>query len=157
MQNSCPANSRRSYSEASSPVDENPLRQSSYQSPTNAQQHNFGGSDDSQVRYPPNLSRHLNEEQNSRLRAHSLSNLNASAEKSDDLSKSGSSSDLFKPFNIEDLSDPAEIENLSIRQLKLLLTRNFVDYRGCCEKEELLKKAVLLWHEKQKNKQCGMF
>ncbi|RWS14886.1 E3 ubiquitin-protein ligase RNF34-like protein [Dinothrombium tinctorium] len=56
-----------------------------------------------------------------------------------------------KLFNINDLKSEEEIYNLSVRQLKLLLTRNFVDYKGCCEKEELAKKVVRLWRDTQKS------
>lgn len=52
-------------------------------------------------------------------------------------------------FNLNDIKDEAEIKDLSIRQLKLLLTRNFVDFKGCVEREELIQKTVLLWNDKQ--------
>lgn len=58
----------------------------------------------------------------------------------------------FKPFNIEDLTNPEKIQDLSVMQLKLLLTRNFVDYKGCVEKEELIEKAKRLWANLQENK-----
>lgn len=58
----------------------------------------------------------------------------------------------FKPFSIEDLTSPEQIQDLSVMQLKLLLTRNFVNYKGCVEKEELIEKAKRLWANLQENK-----
>lgn len=55
----------------------------------------------------------------------------------------------FKPFNIQDIKSEDDVPDLSVRQLKLLLTRNFVNYRGCCEKEELQEKAIRLMREKR--------
>ncbi|RWS29180.1 zinc finger protein-like protein [Leptotrombidium deliense] len=60
-----------------------------------------------------------------------------------------SASDDQKLFNINDLKSEDDIQNLSVRQLKLLLTRNFVNYKGCCEKEELAQKVLRLWRENQ--------
>ncbi|XP_015784756.1 E3 ubiquitin-protein ligase RNF34 [Tetranychus urticae] len=71
---------------------------------------------------------------------------------------SNSSSSLntdFKPFNIADLTSEEQIRDLSIRQIKLLLTRNFVDFKGCCEKEELLEKAIRLWRDVNKARERG--
>ncbi|RWS12260.1 E3 ubiquitin-protein ligase RNF34-like isoform X1 [Dinothrombium tinctorium] len=56
-----------------------------------------------------------------------------------------------KLLTINDLKSEAEICNLSVRHLKLLLARNFVNYKGCCEKEELAKKVVLLWRDTHKS------
>lgn len=67
-----------------------------------------------------------------------------------------SNSQNFKPFNIEDLHSEDDVQNLSIRQIKLLLTRNFVDYKGCVEKQELLEKALRLWRDIHKAKQGVM-
>ncbi|XP_053213771.1 E3 ubiquitin-protein ligase rififylin-like [Panonychus citri] len=71
--------------------------------------------------------------------------------------ESNSTSNLndFKPFNIDDLNSEDQIRDLSIRQIKLLLTRNFVDFKGCCEKEELLEKAIRLWRDVNKAKERG--
>lgn len=52
-------------------------------------------------------------------------------------------------FNLNDIKEESEIKELSIRQLKLILTRNFVDFKGCVEREELIQKAVLLWQDRQ--------
>jgi hypothetical protein len=56
-------------------------------------------------------------------------------------------------FNIDDLSNAEQLKDLSVRQLKLILARNFIDYKGCVEKNELLTKALRLWNDRQENKQ----
>ncbi|XP_074601193.1 E3 ubiquitin-protein ligase RNF34-like [Brevipalpus obovatus] len=79
-----------------------------------------------------------------------IPNENKSSNISDD-----SSSNDYKLFNIEDLENEEQIQELTVRQIKLLLARNFVDFKGCCEKEELLKKAIRLWREvKKAEKEC---
>jgi hypothetical protein len=39
------------------------------------------------------------------------------------------------------------MENLTVKQLKELLALNRVDYRGCCEKPELMERVTRLWLE----------
>ncbi|XP_059061236.1 uncharacterized protein LOC131854122 [Achroia grisella] len=41
----------------------------------------------------------------------------------------------------------AELEALNVRQLKELLARNRVEYRGCLERADLLERAKMLWRE----------
>ena len=61
-------------------------------------------------------------------------------------------------FNLDDIKEESEIKELSVRQLKLILARNFVDFKGCVEREELIQKAILLWQNKQTtNKLRGNF
>lgn len=60
-------------------------------------------------------------------------------------------------FSIDDIKDEEEIRTLSARQLKLLLARSFVDFKGCVEREELVKKAVLLYNDKKANQLKGYF
>lgn len=43
-----------------------------------------------------------------------------------------------------------EVEQLSVKELKTILTANFVDFKGCCEKKELLDRVAALWKSKQK-------
>lgn len=40
---------------------------------------------------------------------------------------------------LSDLTDLEDIEGLTVRQLKEILARNFVNYKGCCEKWELME------------------
>ena len=69
------------------------------------------------------------------------------------LSKSTESlSGNFRLFNIEDIQSADDIRKLSVRQLKLILTRNYVNYHGCCEKDELQAKTIRLWVQVRKDK-----
>lgn len=52
-------------------------------------------------------------------------------------------------FNIDDVQSEDQLHSLTVRQFKLILTRNFVDYKGCCERDELLEKVIRLWREKK--------
>lgn len=58
-------------------------------------------------------------------------------------------------LDICDIRDPSEIEKLSTRQLKVILTRNCVDYRGVIEKEVLREKVVQLWIDHNEQKHTG--
>ncbi|XP_068127720.1 E3 ubiquitin-protein ligase RNF34 isoform X2 [Hyperolius riggenbachi] len=54
--------------------------------------------------------------------------------------------------SLSDLSTLADIEALTIRQLKEILARNFVNYSGCCEKWELVEKVNRLYRETEDNR-----
>ncbi|XP_077149073.1 E3 ubiquitin-protein ligase RNF34 isoform X1 [Ranitomeya variabilis] len=54
--------------------------------------------------------------------------------------------------SLSDLSTLEEIEGLTIRQLKEILARNFVNYSGCCEKWELVEKVKRLYRENEENR-----
>ncbi|KAG8597702.1 hypothetical protein GDO81_002366 [Engystomops pustulosus] len=54
--------------------------------------------------------------------------------------------------SLSDLSTEDEIEGLTIRQLKEILARNFVNYSGCCEKWELVEKVSRLYRENEENR-----
>ncbi|XP_029475085.1 E3 ubiquitin-protein ligase RNF34 isoform X2 [Rhinatrema bivittatum] len=54
--------------------------------------------------------------------------------------------------SLSDLSTLEEIENLTVRQLKEILARNFVNYSGCCEKWELVEKVNRLYRETEENR-----
>lgn len=51
--------------------------------------------------------------------------------------------------SLSDLSCLDDIEALSVRQLKEILCRNFVDYKGCCEKWELMERVTRLYQDQQ--------
>lgn len=51
--------------------------------------------------------------------------------------------------SLSDLSCVEEVERLSVRQLKEILTRNFVNFSGCCEKWELMERVRRLYSERQ--------
>lgn len=52
---------------------------------------------------------------------------------------------------LDDVKAVEDVENLTVRQLKELLVNNFVDYRGCCERSELVEKVKNLWRDHQEN------
>ncbi|XP_066138130.1 E3 ubiquitin-protein ligase rififylin-like [Euwallacea fornicatus] len=53
---------------------------------------------------------------------------------------------------LEDFSRVEELNELTPKQLKILLTINRVEFRGCIEKEELLERARRLWEDNNRNK-----
>jgi len=54
---------------------------------------------------------------------------------------------------MEDVSNADEIANLTVLELKQILTANFIDYKGCVEKKELIDKVTMLYESIQKNKE----
>ncbi|XP_030213917.1 E3 ubiquitin-protein ligase RNF34a isoform X2 [Gadus morhua] len=54
--------------------------------------------------------------------------------------------------SLSDLSGARDIESLSVRQLKEILSRNFVNYSGCCEKWELVERVSRLHRETEENR-----
>lgn len=59
--------------------------------------------------------------------------------------------------SLSDLDTEEAIENLSVRQLKEILARNFVNYSGCCEKWELLERVHRLYRENEQNRKSSEF
>ncbi|MED6286534.1 hypothetical protein CHARACLAT_007057 [Characodon lateralis] len=53
--------------------------------------------------------------------------------------------------SLSDISSVRDIKGLSVRQLKEILARNFVNYSGCCEKWELVERVSRLYREKERN------
>ncbi|XP_047923940.2 E3 ubiquitin-protein ligase rififylin isoform X3 [Anser cygnoides] len=61
---------------------------------------------------------------------------------------SGDNLVLGRKASLSDLTSIGDINALSVRQLKEILARNFVNYKGCCEKWELLERVTRLYKEK---------
>jgi hypothetical protein len=57
---------------------------------------------------------------------------------------------------LADIRSRQDIDTLSIRHLKDILVNNYVDYKGCCERQELVDRVVLLWNDHEKMKVNGM-
>uniref|UniRef100_A0A8C9Z0Y5 RING-type E3 ubiquitin transferase n=1 Tax=Sander lucioperca TaxID=283035 RepID=A0A8C9Z0Y5_SANLU len=57
--------------------------------------------------------------------------------------------------SLSDLSSLEDIEALSVRQLKEILARNFVNYKGCCEKWELMERVRRLYQDQQNLRESG--
>jgi len=64
-----------------------------------------------------------------------------------------SKSSRSKWKSMEDVSNADEIANLTVLELKQILTANFIDYKGCVEKKELIDKVTMLYESIQKNKE----
>ncbi|XP_010764216.1 E3 ubiquitin-protein ligase RNF34-like isoform X2 [Notothenia coriiceps] len=54
--------------------------------------------------------------------------------------------------SLSDISSLRDIEGLSVRQLKEILARNFVNFSGCCEKWELVERVNRLYRETEENR-----
>ncbi|KAM5310097.1 E3 ubiquitin-protein ligase rififylin isoform 5-T8 [Glossophaga mutica] len=81
----------------------------------------------------------------------------ASAEDETQSMDSEDSSVPGRRASLSDLTDLEDIEGLTVRQLKEILARNFVNYKGCCEKWELMERVTRLYKD-QKDLQhlvCG--
>lgn len=59
--------------------------------------------------------------------------------------------------SLSDLSSLEDVEGMSVRQLKEILARNFVNYSGCCEKWELVEKVNRLYKENEENQKSCRF
>lgn len=51
--------------------------------------------------------------------------------------------------SLSQIQNIEEVGELSVKELKMILTANFVDFKGCCEKKELLDRVAALWKSKQ--------
>ncbi|XP_057570204.1 E3 ubiquitin-protein ligase rififylin isoform X1 [Hippopotamus amphibius kiboko] len=70
----------------------------------------------------------------------------------EDETQSVDSEDNFVPgrrASLSDLTDLEDIESLTVRQLKEILARNFVNYKGCCEKWELMERVTRLYKDQK--------
>lgn len=48
-------------------------------------------------------------------------------------------------IKLSDIRESADLDVLSVKQLKEILMRNRVDFKGCCEKPELRERVLRLW------------
>ncbi|XP_061682897.1 E3 ubiquitin-protein ligase rififylin [Syngnathoides biaculeatus] len=53
--------------------------------------------------------------------------------------------------SLSDLASEDDVEALSVRQLKEILARNFVNFKGCCEKWELMERVARLFRDRRRN------
>ncbi len=60
--------------------------------------------------------------------------------------------DLASVSTINELDHEEDISLLSVKQLKIILQRNCIDYKGCVEKDELLTKVKTLWKAREEQK-----
>lgn len=85
-------------------------------------------------------------------------NANESSPQASNASQPPASSDSNNKTNrrasISDIKSVKDCEELNIKQIKEILSFNFVDYRGCFEKSELVEKLKLLYVSYDKNKKA---
>ena len=53
---------------------------------------------------------------------------------------------------LDDIKNDSQIQELGVKQLKIILKRNCIDYKGCVEKHELCERVTRLWHSRQEEK-----
>ncbi|KAM9540188.1 E3 ubiquitin-protein ligase rififylin-like isoform 2-T3 [Salvelinus alpinus] len=79
-------------------------------------------------------------------------------EEDDEDEESSDSEETLMPgrrASLSDLSRVEDIEGLSVRQLKEILARNFVNYKGCCEKWELMERVTRLYNDQKDLQNLG--
>ncbi|XP_056889486.1 E3 ubiquitin-protein ligase RNF34-like [Takifugu flavidus] len=121
--------------------------------PVEEEQHTDGGSLHSHPSPPPTPSA-----------TQSTSELSAFAASQDELlsrSDGAGTSRVSPPAqrraraSLSDVSSIRDIESLSVRHLKEILAKNFVNYSGCCEKWELVERVSRLYRDREKNRTSG--
>jgi hypothetical protein len=63
-----------------------------------------------------------------------------------------STSQRSRRKSLSELNNEQNIEDLTVRELKEILVANFVDYKGCVEKNELIEKVRRLYRDRQNEK-----
>ncbi len=58
-------------------------------------------------------------------------------------------------ITLDSLSSSTSIQNLTVGQLKDVLAQNFVSYKGCVEKTELINKVELLYRDHQQQNELN--
>ena len=58
-------------------------------------------------------------------------------------------------MDLLDLESESQIEELTVKQLKVVLKKNCIDFKGCVEKRELTERVKRLWIAKKKEKGRG--
>jgi len=104
-----------------------------------------------------NLNENENEDENDNISEDSSSGAgHQEPEANMEEPRSGSSSHLSprhqssgKWYSVEDIEMEGDISSLSVLELKQILAANFIDYRGCCEKKELINKVTMLYQSQQ--------
>jgi hypothetical protein len=58
-------------------------------------------------------------------------------------------------FTLADIVSHQDINSLTVRQMKEILVNNYVDFRGCCERQELVDRVHRLWTDNERRKLVG--
>ena len=67
-------------------------------------------------------------------------------------SGAGQAERVKRRASLSDIASAADVDSLSAKQLKEILASNFVEYKGCCEKKELVDKVKRLYASSLDNK-----
>lgn len=67
-------------------------------------------------------------------------------------SATASNNNIRRRASLSDIKMESDIDSLTIKQIKEILACNFVDYKGCCEKKELVEKTRRLYASYLENK-----
>ncbi len=60
--------------------------------------------------------------------------------------------DVSTVSNIDELDSEDDVSQLSVKQLKTILLKNCINYKGCVEKDELVTKVKTLWRAREAEK-----
>ena len=55
-------------------------------------------------------------------------------------------------MDLLDLENESQIKELTVKQLKVVLKKNCIDFKGCVEKQELTERVKRLWTARKKEK-----
>ena len=103
-----------------------------------------------EARRPSNAT---SQEQTSNLNGSSANASSGSSTLNDNTSSSHqAAANVKRRASLSDLKSEEDAENLNAKQIKEILASNFVEYKGCCEKRELIDKVKRLFRSYQENK-----
>lgn len=68
------------------------------------------------------------------------------------IEESTGSRNIKRRASVSELTNEEDIDNLTVRQMKEILTSNFVDYKGVCERNELIERVKTLFKSHTLNK-----
>ncbi|XP_067306242.1 E3 ubiquitin-protein ligase rififylin isoform X2 [Pseudorasbora parva] len=109
----------------------------------------------SDTHIPPPISTHTDQQEAPYTPVNTATSGTTESEPQTQTTEDGQSSDSEEVLapgrraSLSDLRSVDDIEALSVRQLKEILARNFVDYKGCCEKWELMERVTRLYHDQK--------
>jgi len=62
---------------------------------------------------------------------------------------------VSRRITLDDIGSKEDVNSLTVRQLKDLLVNNYVDYKGCCERQELVNRVQDLWSDKMRMRKAA--
>ena len=77
---------------------------------------------------------------------------NTASQNTEEPPSATSTRNVKRRASVSELTSEEDIDNLTIRQMKEILTSNFVDYKGVCERNELIERVKTLFKSHIQNK-----